>query len=246
MKRTLLIICAVVVFLYFLLVVLVSLSELIIDHEADYMEAGISRALENKNLVPGSKLKIWVQYLGEPDLIANCENVFDTAKLFWLKKGIGVQVDGHADTNLNPLLNERVTLVILPVRKKSAPVLMRGCRFVGNDNRNQNEIEFESLLDVKVNGSRINDMKESDIRKLYENYDASNDYYYNSSFPFHKDTVRLIRYPDPDCSIACRDEINAILIGSSDMFSVAEAPRFLKKLVLFPYKIMKLAWQTDQ
>lgn len=154
MKRTL-IICAVVVFLYFLLVALVSLSKLIIDHKADYMEAGISRALENKNLMPGSKLKIWVQYLGEPDLITNCENVFDTAKLFWLKKGIGVQVDGHADTNLNPLLNERVNLIILPVKKKSAPVLMRDCCFVGNGNRNQNGIEFQSLLDVKVDGLEI-------------------------------------------------------------------------------------------
>lgn len=246
MKRTLLIICAVVVFLYSLLVALVSLSKLVIDHRADYMEAGISRALENKNLVPGSKLKIWVQYLGEPDLIANCENIFATVRLFWLEKGIGVQVDGYADTNLNPLLNERVNLVILPVKKKSAPVLMRDCRFVGNDNRNQNGIEFENLLDVKVDASRISGMKESDIQKLYENYDASNDFYYNSSFPFHEDTVRLIRYPDADCSIPCEDEINTILITSSDMFSVAEAPRFLKKLVLFPYKIMKLAWQTDQ
>lgn len=209
------------------------------------MEAGISLALENKNLVPGSKLKIWVQYLGEPDLIANCENVFDTAKLFWLKKGIGVQVDGHADTNLNPLLNERVTLVILPVRKKSAPVLMRGCRFVGNDNRNQNEIEFESLLDVKVNGSRINDMKESDIRKLYENYDASNDHYYNSSFPFHEDTARLIRYPDADCSIPCRDEINTILVTSTTMFSVAEASRFFKRLIIFPYLVLSSLSERD-
>lgn len=93
---------------------------------------------------------------------------------------------------------------------------------------------------------KLKNIKESDIQKLYENYDASNDFYYNSSFPFQEDTVRLIRYPDPDCSIACRDEVNAILIASSDMFSVTEASRFLKKLVLFPYKIMKLALQTDQ
>lgn len=240
MKKTLLIILGIVILAYFFMVAIVTSFEATTSHKLDYIESGISRALGNKDLVLGSKLKLWVQSLGKPDLIADCGGIFDTTKLFWLKKGIGVQVDGHIDSKLNTSLNERVTLLILPVMKKTAPVLMRGCHFVGDNGKNKGEIEFEDLLDFKVNDYEIKGMKESDIQKLYENYDASNDYYYKTSFPFKKDTVRLIRYPNPDCSIACKDEINTIQIARSNMFSAQEVPRFFKRIILFPYSILKL------
>lgn len=210
-------------------------------NKPDPIEQVVSQALGNKDLVLGSKLKLWVETLGEPNLIANCKNVFSTSKLFWLNHGIAVEVDGEISEGLDSSLNKRVNLIILPIKKSPSPALMKNCQLISITNNNT-KLEFEKLLDVRIEGFDISNIKETDIRQLYQNYDASNDYYYNMAFPVDKVTVRLFKYPDADCAIACRDVVNIIQIANSDIFSISGIPRFLKRLVSFPFIILKLLW----
>lgn len=123
MKRILITILVVICSLYVLMIVLINLARVVVyKSKADPIEQAVSQALGNKDLVLGSKLKLWFESLGEPDLKANCETLFKYTELYWLNSGIGVEVDGEINGELSSASNERVIAIIVPTKK--APPLV--------------------------------------------------------------------------------------------------------------------------
>ncbi len=232
--KTLIILCL----SFIALIILANLIRIVaFEDKPDPIETAVSKALGNEHLVLESKLKLWINDLGNPDLIISCEQIFKYSQFYWLKRGIGVGIDGETNGELANVSDKRIVSILIPTKENTPPVIGKNCKIVTTNETNP---VFERVLKASLNGLEIKNIKESDIRKLYANYDASEHFYHNMPSFFSKEYVRLTKYPDVACSINCRDEIHIIKISDADKISLSNIPRFLKRLVLFPYIIVKM------
>lgn len=209
------------------------------EDNPDPIEVAINKALGNEHLVLGSKLKSWIDYLGNPDLIVSCEQIFKYSQFYWLRRGIGVGIEGETNGELANVSDKRIVSIIIPTKENTPPVIGKDCKIVTT---NETSPVFRTILEASIGGIGIESMKAADIRKLYANYDASEDFYSNMPPPFAKVYVRLTRNKAPDCLRDCsdKDEINIIEIGDSDIISISKVPRLLKRLSAFPKIIVEL------
>lgn len=228
--KTLIIVCL----SFIALIILANLIRIVaFEDKPDPIETAVSKALGNEHLVLGSKLKLWINDLGNPDLIISCEQIFKYSEFYWLKRGIGVGIDGETNGELAAVGNKKIVSIIIPTKEYTPLDIDDHCKIVS---RNDTNLEIEELLDAELNGVRTRDVKEFNIKNLYDYYDASEDFYSDMPSSFGKVYVRLTRYKDPDCLRNCKeeDEIQIIEIGDSDIISISKVPRFLKRLAKFP------------
>lgn len=222
------------------LIILANLIRLVaFEDKPDPIEGAISKVLGNEHLVLGSRLKLWLSDLGNPDLIVSCEHIFKYSQFYWLKRGIGVGIEGETNGELANVSDKRIVSILIPTKVNIPVEIGDHCKIVSGNDTN---LEFEELLDAELNGVRIRDVEESNIKKLYDYYDASEDFYSDMPYYFAKVSVRLTRYKDPDCQRNCRDEdeIHIIKIGDSDIISISKVPRFLKRLTAIPSIIVEI------
>ncbi len=211
----------------------------IYSDRTDPIEEAVSQELGNKDLVLGSKLKLWIDTLGEPDLIAISGSIVKGTEFYWTNRGIGVQVEGGIDGDLNSAINERVSVIIIPVAKKTARKFMQYSKIISPADKSGSSIEFDKLLDFKLDNLDIQNITESDISKYYENFDASEDFYYHMPFPFSKVYVNVWRNDGRCAGPKCKDKINIIEIGDADMFDISNIMDWLRRMYLFGKTILQ-------
>jgi hypothetical protein len=237
--RTLIIIFC---FIVFLAALVFFIRVVIYKPEPDPIEEMVSQSLGNKDLVLGSKLKLWVNTLGEPNLIAISGSIVKGTEYYWTNRGIGVQVDGEWNGNLSSTLDKRISVIIIPVERKTASEFMQYTKIISPKAKSGSTIEFDKLLDFKMDDLDVRNITESDIYKYYENYDASNDVYYHKQFPFSEVSVKVWRNNGGCAGPRCKTRINIIEIGDADMFDIANFLAGIKRMYLFG----KVILQYDQ
>lgn len=165
----------------FLLVTLVFSVLLIIERSRiDPIEKALGEALNNDTLRLGTPLEIWIDNFGEPDISFSYECPCGKGEYVgWSEYGIAVtsfrcEESQKGKTSRDDLL---VDSIIIPLRK----VVYN--RYPGREINKQ--IEFEKILEVKINGKSLSNMTFEEIDSLYK-------YHYDSG----KYSIYLHRLPE--------------------------------------------------
>jgi len=161
-----------IVFRAVLFIILILLTVCIIERQRlDPIEKAVSVALGNRNLVLGSKLGLWIQALGEPDITFSYEYYKYGRGLYvgWLKHGLAVttfscDVD---EREQKPLESFDAHSIVIPFKKEVHN------RYPKMD-KDYSITKFDKLLDVRVNGKRLSEMTFEEIDSLYHfHYDTT-------------------------------------------------------------------------
>lgn len=159
--------CATVLF-----IILVLLTMCTIERQRfDPIEKAVSVALDNTHLVLGSKLELWIETLGEPDITFPYRYYKYGGGLYvgWPRHGVAVttfmcNVDKREQ---KPLKTSEAHSIIIPVKQTVHN------RYATMD-ENYSVIEFDKLLDVRLKGKRLSEMTFEEIDSLYGfHYDSS-------------------------------------------------------------------------
>ena len=212
----------------------------------DPIERAVAQTFGTEKLVIGSKLKDWVDELGEPDLIVKFEFTYKSlhrvyTEFYWLNLGIAVEVAGEYKA-IDSALNSKVNEITIPTQIKLPPhysnskyrsrTIIKGTKPV---------IEFDHLLDIKLNGTAIEDISVEDMRAVYPYYDASNYDYYSIPFPFitHRTWFRCKATRNHQLDATYIDEYCIISLVDADRFSIENYLKFLWAILFdFPFYII--------
>ena len=159
--------CATVLFIILLLITMCAVER----QSLDPLEKAVSQALGNNNLVLGSKLELWIETLGEPDITFPYRYYKGGGGSYvgWFKHGVAVttfmcNVDEGEQKSLK---GSEAHSIIIPVKERVHN------RYPTMD-KNYSVIEFDKLLDVRVKGKRLSEMTFEEIDSLYHfHYDSS-------------------------------------------------------------------------
>jgi len=156
----------------FLLVTLAFSVLLIIERSRiDPIEKAIGEALNNDKLRLGTPLGIWIDNFGEPDINFSYECPCGKGEYVgWSEFGFAVtsfrcEESQKEKTPRDDLL---VDSIIIPIRE----VVYN--RYPGREKNKQ--IEFEKILEVKINGKSLSDMTFEEIDLLYKYHYDSGEY----------------------------------------------------------------------
>lgn len=234
--------CITIIFLVFVILTVSShfVRVIIYKNKPDPMQQAVTQALGNKNLVLGSNLQAWIENLGEPDIIVISGSVVKRTEFYWLDRGIGVTIEDEINGDLESAYHKRVVSIILPIQKKASYPFMEYRKIAAPNEKYDSTIEFGKLLDFKLDDLRARNIRESEINKYYENYDASDDVYYHMPFPFSKVYVKVWRNNGKCGGPMCKDDINVIEVGDANMFSISYVLTVLKRFILIPINTAKL------
>jgi hypothetical protein len=135
----------------------------------DPIEKAVSETMGNENLVVGSKLGLWIDALGEPDIEFTYQCPCGKGIYFgWSKYGIAVTnyPCGESEVEKSSRGELLVDSIIIPIKKKVYN------RYPGSEENKL--IIFENTLDVKINGKSLSEMTFEEIDSLYHfHYDSS-------------------------------------------------------------------------
>lgn len=232
----------IIVFLLALTIIVKIVRATVYKDITDPIEQAVIQSLENEKLVAGSKLRDWIEALGEPDVIVkhNFDNLrgkgTDT-ELYWSNNGIGIRLNGDIK-RLDFASKSKVSSILVPTRKilpQSYMTTKYSNRRIVNGSKSR--IEFNHLITSTLNGKSIENIKVDDMDALYINYDASNHDYYNIPFPFilHSTMVMCEREGSTHYSTTCKEEVFLISLYNADPITLDFLIRLIAGIFIIPF-----------
>ncbi len=163
----------------------------IYDNVGDPIVPVVAKELGDEGLVLGSRLVLWYDKLGKPDIVSNEKKfIYKYTKLYWINHGIGVEVRGHMSGNNMPSGRKKVRGVLIPLNKRLYEKYPRMSPKVDTDSRDNENEGYLKFMDARVGGKPIKDLKHENLLKLYKYYDGSDDNYFDMIFPFTRHSAR--------------------------------------------------------